>query len=223
MSNLKKIDDYFVPQLELNLPVKQKKPLRLKVIKFIKLALPALAALLIGMLIIMPQLKKNINDITTEAITPNKGELEKFHMENGIFYITDYKNIVNNFHADVLDETEPGSKIIQMTNPHGKLPTMENNEVQIKSPLGFYDQNTKLLHLEKGVELDYSAGITAQTEEMFFDFNTGQAYGVKPILTKSDTAIINAEGFRYYKDKNILIYNGKNHTILNVDNVEGGI
>ena len=205
------------------MPIKPKRTLRVKFIKFIKLALPAFAALLIGMLIIIPQLKKNINDITSEAITPNKGELEKFHMENGVFYITDYKNIVNNFHADILDETEPGSKIIQMTNPRGKLPTMTNEEVQIKSPLGYYDQNTKLLRLENGVDLDYTAGIKAQTEQMFFDFNTGQAYGTKPITTYSENATITAQGFRYYKDKNILIYNGKNHTILNLDSSEGGL
>ena len=56
---------------------------------------------------------------------------------------------------------------------------------------------------------------------MFVDFNSGKAYGVKPVTTKSETAEINAQGFEYYKDKNILIYTGKSHVNINTENVDG--
>lgn len=221
MSDIKKIDNFFTPQKKPVVKKQPKQPLRLKIIKFIKLALPALAALLIGLLIIIPQLKKNLNDIKEEIITPYKGELEKLHMENSVFYITDYKNMVNNFKADTLDETEPGSKIIKMINPRGKIPTTQTEDVFVKAPLGFFNQNTKLLTLQQGVNLHYSAGITADTEEMFVDFNEGKAYGVKPIVTQSESAKINAQGFEYYKDKNLLIYTGKSHITIQ-ENAVGG-
>ena len=223
MFDSKKIDAFFIsPKTTPEKKIRHSLPLRERIMKFVKLALPCFAAALIGFLIIYPQLKKDINDITISTIIPHKGELEKFHMEKGIFHITDSQNMVNNFHADFLDETEAGSKIIKMINPVGTLPTSQNDRVQIKSPIGHYNQNNKLLTLSNGVDIVYSAGITTKTEEMFVDFNTGKAYGIKPITTKSQTAEANAEGFEYYKDQNLLIYTGKSHVTINTDNNEGG-
>ena len=220
MFDSKKIDDYFIPQKDNKAFIKSVVFSRHKT-KYLKLFLPALAALLTGLLIIIPQLKKDLRDIADDIITPQKGELEKFHMEKSVFYITDYKNIVNNFNADFLDETDPGSKIIKMTNPTGTVPTEQKEEIHIKAPVGFYDQTKKLLKLQDEVNVDYTAGITANTNEMFFDFNTNKAYGNQPIVTKSDKAEIKAEGFEYYKDKDLLVYTGKSHATIQVDTKEG--
>lgn len=222
MFDARKIDQYF------ELPLENKKDGVLPAskrgitLRRVKLLLPAIAALLVGLLIIMPYLRKNINDITTNLITPQKGELEKFHMVKGNFYITDFKNIVNNVHADTLDETEAGSKIIQMTNPEGTFPSASGKETTIKAPLGFYNQNTKMLNLQNSVNLVYDKKMTTNTEEMFFDFNINKGYSIKPVTTKSDTIDVKSQGFEYYKDKNLLIYTGKTHIILQ-DNNEGGL
>ena len=223
MFDSQKIDSYFAPSIASSKTKKSTVSRRERIIMLTKLALPSLAALLIGVLILLPQFNKDINDMTSGLITPHKGELEKFHMENSIFYITDNKNMVNNFNADTLDETAPGSKIIKMINPKGTIPTAQKDEVTIQSPIGYYDQNNKLLTLQSGVNLDYSTGLTTTTEEMFFDFNISKAYGVKPINSKSDSIEVNAEGFEYYKDKNLLIYTGKTHITIQSENIDGGI
>lgn len=221
--DLKEIDNYFTPQTSKSFTPKPKRFTRANIIKTIKLALPSLAALFIALLIIIPQLKNDISDIASSSIVPKKGELEKFHMENGAFYITDNKNTVNNFHAETLDETEAGSKIIKMIKPQGTLPNTKQEEIKISAPIGYYNQNNKLLTLQQGVNIDYSTGVIAKTEEIHVDFNTGKAYGNHPITTTSNDAKIQAQGFEYYKDKNLLIYTGKNHTVINTENIDGGI
>ena len=137
MFDSKKIDQYFERPITKNTPQNISMTQHGKYLRRAKLFLPAIAALLTGLLIIIPHLKKNINDLTVDLITPQKGELEKLHMEKGNFYITDFKNIVNNIQADILDETESGSKIIQMTNPQGTFPSASGKETFIKAPLGF--------------------------------------------------------------------------------------
>ncbi len=222
MFDSQKIDQYFIPEQTHPESAHKKHPSRQKIMRFIKMALPAFAALLIGLLIIIPTLKKDMNDVAADLITPKKGELEKFHMEKGIFYITDYKNIVNNFNADTLDETEAGSKIIKMTNPQGTLPSANGKQTTINAPIGFYDQNTKMLTLQNGVTLIYNDDLTTKTEEMFFDFNINKAYGLKPITTHSDSLDVKAQGFEYFKDKDILVYKGKTHITIQDNNQEGG-
>lgn len=70
-----------------------------RIIRLTKLLLPAIAALLIGLLILFPSLKKTNDEFSIDITFPKKGELEKLHMENTVFYITDKNNKVNNFTA----------------------------------------------------------------------------------------------------------------------------
>ena len=211
MRDLKKIDSYFLPPEPHNWHEKDSRTHHTKMVRMTKLMLPALAAMLVGLLILLPHLKKNITDMASDIITPLKGELEKFHMENGVFYVTDSKNIVNNFHAETLDETEAGSKIIKLVKPRGTLPTEKQEEIHIKAPVGFFDQNTKLLTLKENVNIDYSGGMTTDTKEMSFDFNHSKAFSNHSVVTKSPNTKINAQGFEFYKNKNLLVYLKKTH------------
>ncbi|MFR8206612.1 MAG: hypothetical protein ACLU99_09995 [Alphaproteobacteria bacterium] len=75
--------------------------------------MPSIAAVLIGLLLVFPSLKKDTRDFKLDITRPKQGELEKLHVENTVFYITDKDNKVNNFLAQNIDETAPGSKIIK--------------------------------------------------------------------------------------------------------------
>ncbi len=108
-----------------------------------------IAAVLLGMLIIIPNLSQIDDTISLDITLPKKGELEKLHMENTDFYITDRNNKVNNFLARNIDETSPGSKLIKLTDPEGIIPSANGTWYNIKSPLGYYDQNKNTLKLER--------------------------------------------------------------------------
>ena len=86
-------------------------------VRIAKLLLPSAAAVLIGLLLVFPSLKKDIRDFKLDITRPKQGELEKLHVENTVFYITDKNNRVNNFIAERIDETEPGSKLIKLIKP----------------------------------------------------------------------------------------------------------
>ena len=169
-----------------------------RIIRLTKLLLPAIAALLIGLLILFPSLKKTNDEFSIDITFPKKGELEKLHMENTVFYITDADNQVNNFNADKIDETEPGSKLIKLINPQGIIPGDGQDWVNIEAPVGYFNQNTNILQLLEDVELFHSSGMTGNSTEMFFDFNQSKAYGVKPVTVDSENGHIEAEGFEYY-------------------------
>lgn len=142
-------------------------------------------------------------------------------MENTVFYITDADNQVNNFNADKIDETEPGSKLIKLINPQGIIPGDGQDWVNIEAPVGYFNQNTNILQLLEDVELFHSSGMTSNSTEMFFDFNQSKAYGVKPVTVDSENGHIEAEGFEYYNKKNLIIFTGKTHITIPEEKLKG--
>ena len=101
-----------------------------RIVRRIKLLLPSIAAVLIGLLVIFPSIQKNNKEFFLDITRPKKGELEKLHIEKTVFNITDKDNKVHNFTADNIDETTPGSKVVKLTNPDGLMPLDEQSFMQ---------------------------------------------------------------------------------------------
>lgn len=221
MFDTTKIDAYFNGEKNFSPQKENSLTRRAKIMRWIKIALPSIAALLIGLLIVMPGLQTESERLAVDITRPKKGELEKLHMEQTSFYITDANNKVNNFNADNIDETEPGSKLLKLKNPSGILPNADNTWVNIQSPNGYYNQNTSLLRLLDGVEVFYSNGATATSEEMFFDFKLSKAYSIKPTTVDGESGHIESQGFEYYQDKDLLIFTGKTHITMPEEQVKG--
>lgn len=216
MFDLKQLDNYF------NADAKQKTSSLTKntdkhssKVKRAKLVLPSIAAVLIGVLLAYPSIKKDGKEFEINITLPKKGELEKLHVENTVFYITDKDNKVNNFVASNIDETSPGSKLIKLSNPEGILPLDGSKWVNIKAPSGLFNQNTNLLELQQNVEIFYSEGMNLSTSSAFFDFNTSKGYGTEKVTGNGFMGAITSEGFEFLAKKHILIFNG--HTNININ------
>jgi len=216
-----KIDAYFNGEKNLRTQTETALTRRAQIMRWIKLALPSLAALLIGLLIIIPHLQNEDSRFDMDITRPKKGELEKLHMEQTVFYITDADNKVNNFNADNIDETEPGSKILKLTNPQGIIPGSNQTWINIQAPAGYFNQETNILQLIENVEMFYSDGLTANSTEMFFDFKRSKAYGVKPVTVDGETSHIEAEGFEYDNKQNLLTFTGKTHITIPEEQFKG--
>lgn len=122
-------------------------------------------------------------------------------MENTVFYITDKNNKVNNFTAQNVDETEPGSKLVKLIDPDGVLPSEDGSWINIKSPVGYFDQNTNILNLINQVDVFYSDGMTARTEEATFDFKAGKGWGDKEVTSEGVFGTLKSQGFEFYTEK----------------------
>lgn len=211
MLDLNKIDSYFKADSEQ--PVSTVRPVLNRHSRFVRLAkltLPSIAAILIALLLLFPSLKKDARDFKLDITRPKQGEMEKLHVENTVFYITDKNNKVNNFIASNIDETAPGSKLIKLTKPEGILPLDQGRWVNIKAPIGYFDQNKNLLELQKNVEMFYSEGMNVVTSSAFFDFNSSRGYGNKPVTGQGFMGDLQAEGFEYSAANDILIFTGHN-------------
>lgn len=216
-----KLDSYFSGDGIISGNKKQEVSRHTRIIRLIKLLLPGIAALLIGLLILFPSIKKNNDEFSIDITFPKKGELEKLHMENTVFYITDKDNLVNNLTAQNVDETEPGSKLIKLTRPDGILPSKDGSWVNINAPIGYFDQNTNILNLIEDVNVFYSDGMTAKTTEAFFDFKTKKGWGSEEITSEGVFGNLKSQGFEFYTDQRLLIFTGKTYITVEEENLKG--
>lgn len=186
-----------------------------------KLLLPSIAAILIGLLAIFPALQKSEKDFLLDITRPQKGELEKLHIEKTILNITDKDNKVNNFTAENIDETSPGSKLIKLSLPDGVMPTSETDWINIKAPVGFFNQETNILNLINNVEIFYSSGMNLNTEEVTVDFKTSDIYSNKPVAAQGHMGDMTSQGFIYHNSTGILVLTGKTHIKIKEDSLRG--
>jgi len=189
-------------------------------VRLAKLILPGIAAFLLSLLVIIPQLHKQINEIKIDITKPKAGELEKLHVEHTIFYITDKDNHVHNITADNIDETAPGSKLIKISSPEGTMPSDNGTWLNLKSPTGYFDQNKNTLTLQDNVEGFYSDGITMETPDLVYDFNVKQAHGEKPVKAEGFFGDLHSEGFTYDTRTGVLIFTGATDINLNEKNIK---
>lgn len=213
MENQTDIDAYFATT-GLNKNKNKSVDKRTRLIKIIEIAFPSIAAILLGLLIITPSFKETADSIKFDITRPQKGELEKLHIESSELFITDKNNQVNNFTADNLDETSPGSKLIKLTNPKGEMPDTDNQMYHLESPVGYYDQNKNTLRLEQTVKLRHTDGLNATTEALVYDFKKNYGQSDTKTFAESDLGTLNSQGFRFDKNKNLMIFTGKTHIVI---------
>ena len=213
MFDRSKIDAYFTsqPQATISRSAEQR---RSRIIRLTKLLLPALSAGLIALLVLIPYIKQEEYDITISITKPKANELEKLHVEKSVFDITDKNNQVHHFTAQNIDETAPGSKLVKLTNPEGTMPSENQQWINIKSPTGYFDQNTNDLKLENGVEIFYSEGMNLTAKDLNFNFNTQYGHSNNPISGQGIFGAIQAEGFEYHKKDSLLIFVGKSNITI---------
>lgn len=179
-----------------------------KRIRLIKITFPAIAAALVGVLAVWPSLQDR-SDFSIKISKPMRNEIEKLHIKNSVLYVTDKSNRVSNFVAESIDETAPGSQLVKMQNPKGKMPTSDEQWIDVNAPTGFYDQKEKVFSLVDNVEVVYSDGMKAQTKEMYYEVDQSRVYGNKPVIANGKLGHLDTQAFEYFTNKDLLQLKGK--------------
>lgn len=192
-----------------------------KLVRMSKLLLPAIAAMIIGLLLIIPHLKDIAQDIAFDITKPKLGELEKLHVENTTFYITDAENQISNFYTSGIDETLPGSKLIKLDKPEGTVRTKNNNWIKLKSKIGFYNQTANSLNLEEKTKVSFSQGMDVETESLTYDFDKSYGHTNSPINGSGTLGEIKSEGLEFFEKTGVIIFKGKTFIKINEENIKG--
>ena len=202
MFETQKIDSFFSG--EKNLLDEEEKVFisrRTKIVRFLKLFLPCLTALLLGLGIALFDFDTN-NDTTISLADEEKIYFEKFRMKNTVFEITERDNQHSTLRADIVEEIEPGKKLYNLVNPDAE--TLDKGKIiTLSAETGTYNQNKQLLDLKKKVVANYNKEMEAHTNSASYDFAKEYGYGNEKIIGQGERGSFEADKFTFDKKKGI--------------------
>ncbi len=202
-----KIDDYFDGKRPFENAKPDDKPKTSVWLRFVKLGFPCLAAAILGVMVVMPNIKKSV-DLQDDITVPRKNEMEKLHIEQTVYYATDAANRVSKIIADSVDELAPGSKEVKINNPKAEIASAKGI-INILSKTGFFNQDAGILKLREQVMATDENKNKITTEEADYDFNKNYGYGSSRINAEGTWGDLEAQGFEFFKLDNILVLKGK--------------
>ena len=202
-----KIDAYFNGEQPFDNERPNDKPKSSKWLRLIKLGFPCLAAAILGVMVIMPNIKKSVK-LQSDVTLPRKNEMEKLHIEQTVYYATDGKNRVNTVTADSVDEVEVGSKEVKINSPKAEILT-DNGPLKIQSVTGFFNQEKNILTLQENVVAKDEKDSVVETQKTIYDFTNDYGFGDERVNAEGSWGDLEADGFEYYKAENILVLKGR--------------
>jgi lipopolysaccharide export system protein LptC len=161
-----------------------------------KLVLPSLAALLLGLVAVWPKLTAHDDRFQIGFANLSPNSVENLSMVNARFFGLNRRNQPFTLTADVATEDEPGSGLIVLDQPKADFLTPGGKGVYIESRRGFYNQKTQLLDLEGEVNLFHEEGYEMHTEKARVDLKTSTAEGNVPVKGQGPQGLIDGQGFR---------------------------
>ena len=196
MFETKKIDTFFTG--DKNLLEEEEKiyiSRRTKVVRFFKLFMPCLTALLLGLGVILFDFETNEENPFTLA-DEERVYFEKFRMKNTVFELTEKDNKFSVIKASEVEEKEAGSKIYDLAHPDAQ--TIDKGKViTLNAETGIYNQNKQVLDLYTNVVGDYNKEIKIRTESATYNFETEKGFGNEKITGEGERRAFEADRFAF--------------------------
>ena len=172
---------------------------RMKVVRFLRLFLPCLTALLLGLGVVLFDFETN-NDSAIALADKDRVYFEKFHIKNTVFEITDLDNQFSVLKADTIEEVSSGKKLYDLTNPQANT-TDKNKKITLVAKTGQYNQNTQELTLNTDVVANYNNQMEVKTNSGVYNFSSETGYGNEKVIGNGEKGYFEADRFTFNKKK----------------------
>ncbi|MBX9634166.1 MAG: LPS export ABC transporter periplasmic protein LptC [Magnetospirillum sp.] len=175
----------------------------------LKVVLPALAVVLLGLVVAWPRLTANDDRFQLGFSALSPGSVESLSMINARFFGINARNQPFTITADVATEDDPGTGIIVLDQPKADFMTLKGSGVYIEARRGFYYQKQQLLDLEGEVNMFHDEGYELHTEKARLDLKRSTAEGNVPVTGQGPQGRIDGRGFRILEKGAQIVVMGK--------------
>lgn len=203
----------FIQPRDTKRTIKARRPPKLA--NFLRVALPAVALVVLFALIVWPVLRPN------KIITAAVANIPDLVIQNLHYTGLDSKN--QPYSVSALKATRPKglNNIYDLDKPEGELTMTSGAWIAVKSQYGRYDQDTRKLWLGGDVQLFHDKGYQFTSDEAQVDLNENYAWGEKPVLIQGGFGEIRGQGFRLLDNGHVMIVKGPAHALLSLHSSNG--
>jgi lipopolysaccharide export system protein LptC len=181
-----------------------------------KLALPATAVALLGLIMAWPRLAPRDEQFQMAFANFNAKSIDTQSMVNPRYYGTDDKNLPFTVTAEIGTQVDPETQAVSLDKPVADLTRADGGSIIANSDLGVFQQRDNSLELYGHVDLYQDKGYEVHSDSAHIDIGPGNAQGDEPTHGKGPTGVIDGEGFRLWDRGSRIIFTGKAKAVLNV-------
>lgn len=197
-------------------PPRALRPRYSRFVGLMKVVLPAVAAALLGLLIVWPRLSPQRQASTVSLSQPDAARVDNLSVRNPKYYGTDEKNLPFTVTADVATQLDPNNMVVTLEKPAADLVRGDGTGMVIDANIGFYRQKDDTLDLMGHVDLYRDDGYELHTESARVEIAKGAASGDQPISGQGPAGTLSGEGFTSTDRGRTIVFTGKSKAVLEV-------
>ncbi len=183
-------------------------------VKTMKITLPFIAILLIGLILAWPYFSENQGGFNIEFSSLKVTPGEHAGVDNARYFGVDDLNRPYTISADLARFPDGPKGPISLEVPKADITMNDDTWLVMTSTQGKYDQQKKLLSLSGKVNLFHDMGYEMITDEININLAKNDAIGAKPVKGHGPFGELDASGIRIDKNNNTIFLIGRSRLLL---------
>ena len=200
---------YLTPQKRAHQPIWYS-----RFVQMMKFLLPAVAVLLIVLILVWPYLKTEDIRFRISFAALTADQTEDPSMVNPRYLGIDRDNQSYSITADLARKLVKGSMSVELEMPKADITLEDGSWLVVTAENGVFQRAEQTLNLTGAVNLFHDSGYEFRTQKARVDLETGTAQGSAPIRGQGPFGDLQAEGFRLIDKGKTIIFTGKSKLVL---------
>ncbi|MGB1876701.1 MAG: LPS export ABC transporter periplasmic protein LptC [Rhodospirillaceae bacterium] len=188
-----------------------------------KVVLPSVAGLLLALVIILPQLRGEPEQLTADIAITTDDDGGALSLVNARYLGTDTSGQPFTVTAESVREAGGGDDNIDLTAPQADISLNDGTWLMVGADTGRYHRESQTLNLEGAVNLFQDQGYELHTESAVVMLEQGAATSSTPVQTQGPFGRLESQGFDLQDKGKVVFFTGPAKLVLDsAGNGSGG-
>ncbi|MDH5749191.1 MAG: LPS export ABC transporter periplasmic protein LptC [Rhodospirillales bacterium] len=179
-----------------------------------KLLLPAVAALLVALVVLWPHFNSSDRKFRMGFTTSKLDAAKESSMINPRFFSADDKGRPFSITADIAHNPLAGDSKVTLEKPKADIGLEDGTWMAVAAATGIYDRTPNTLALNGGVTLFHDSGYEFQTETILVNMAEATATGRDPVVGHGPFGEVSAEGLVVLDKGKVMHFTGKARLLI---------
>lgn len=179
-------------------------------VRLMKLALPTMAVLVLGVVLAWPQLKSQVDRLGLDFSQLGLLSGNPSTIINPRYFGVDEQDQPYSMTAAKAAQRDDDSGLIDLTEVNGDIELGDGRWVSVRSDTGVYNRDEEYVDLTGDVVMYRDDGVEFYTEAARYDLSTREGQGEVPIAGQwSNGGIASEDGFKMFDGGDIILFKGQ--------------